>query len=121
MPEKIKTEAQEQSDFIAWFKKRYPSTLIFSHIDGATLGGKDKFAMIASLKKQGWINGVPDIQIPEWNVWIEMKRSKGGKVSDFQKDTISKLIKAGQKVFICNGSQSAKEAVLGYEKDKISA
>lgn len=120
MPEKIPTEAQEQEEFIKWFKKRYPSVFIFSHIDGATLGGKNKYGMINSLKRQGWTSGIPDLQIPEWGVWIEMKKTVGGRLSDVQKKTIAELQKAGQMVFVCYGSQAAKEAILNYEKDKAS-
>jgi len=37
-------------------------------------------------KKSGVMRGVPDLFAPEWNLYIEMKRQKGGALSPEQKD-----------------------------------
>jgi hypothetical protein len=38
---------------------------------------------------EGVSPGVPDLFIPDWLLWVEMKREKGGRVSPEQKDWIS--------------------------------
>ena len=37
------------------------------------------------LKAEGVVRGIPDLYIPAWSLWVEMKRSKGGSVSPDQK------------------------------------
>ena len=66
----------------------------------------------ASLKAEGVTAGLPDLQIPAWCLWIEMKRQTGGTVSPAQKDWISYLESIGHQVIVGRGFEDAKEQVI---------
>ena len=61
-------------------------------------GGARHPAVAYKLKAEGVLRGVPDLYIPEWKLWIEMKRIKGGVLSDDQKDWIEYLESVGDHV-----------------------
>ena len=74
------------------------------------------------LKEQGVKPGVPDIFLPcargEWHgLYIEMKRRKGGRVSDEQREMIRLLIEQGYKAVVCYGWEEAKNVIVEYMKD----
>ena len=102
---KIPTEHQEQVLFVQWFRRQYPKVKIFAIPNGES---RSKSAG-ARLKSEGVSAGVPDLFIPEWNCWIEMKRSKGGRVSEKQREWLDYLESVGHKAFVCAGFDSAKE------------
>ena len=102
---KIPTEHQEQVEFVQWFRRQYPDVRIFAIPNGESRSQSAG----ARLKAEGVSAGVPDLFIPAWNTWIEMKRSKGGSVSEKQKDWIAYLESVGHQVFVCKGADSAKE------------
>jgi len=99
----IPTEHQEQVLFIQWFRRQYPDIRIFAIPNGEARSASAG----ARLKAEGVSAGVPDLFIAAWNVWIEMKRSKGGSVSAKQKDWILYLESVGHQVFVCKGADSA--------------
>jgi hypothetical protein len=39
------------------------------------------------------VRGIPDLFIPEWRLWVEMKRKTGGRLSTEQKSMINYLQK----------------------------
>jgi len=109
---KIPTEHQEQVEFVQWFRRQYSGVRIFAIPNGESRSQSAG----ARLKAEGVSAGVPDLFIPAWNIWIEMKRSKGGSVSEKQKDWIAYLESVGHQVFVCKGADSAKEvAIKVYE------
>ena len=55
------------------------------------------------MKLEGLVAGIPDLFIPEWLLWVEMKREKGGSVSKEQKEIHKTLIEAGYTVAVCKG------------------
>ena len=59
----------------------------FSVPNGALLGGKNKFALLAMLKREGLMNGVSDLVIvtKEKVLFVEIK-VQNGKQSDSQKE-----------------------------------
>ena len=59
-------------------------------------------------------SGVPDLFIPEWQLWIEMKRTKGGSVSMEQKDWMLYLQKVGYCVKVCKGAEDAKGQIQAF-------
>ena len=109
---KIPSEHQEQVEFIQWFRREYPDIRIFAIPNGEA---RSRGAG-ARLKAEGVSAGVPDLFIPAWNAWIEMKRSKGGSVSEKQKDWIGYLESVGHQVFVCKGADSAKEIAKKVHK-----
>lgn len=102
------TEHAEQVTFVNWFRKQYPGVRIIAIPNG---GLRNK-GTAQKLKAEGVMPGVPDLYIPEWHTWIEMKRVRGGRLSPEQKDWIEYLKSSGDDVFVCNGWEVARDAVL---------
>ena len=117
----MKTEHEEQRDLIQWFRQTFDSVRIFAIPNG----GQRSRTTGAKLKAEGVSAGVPDLYIPAWQVWIEMKREKGGRVSPVQKDWIDYLEGIENIVLVCQGFENAKEKInlfhktQGQKNDKI--
>lgn len=108
--ERIKTEHEEQREFVRWFRQGYKGVRIFAIPNG----GQRSMAAASRLKVEGVSAGVPDLFIPEWRLWVEMKRTKGGSVSAEQKDWIAYLENCGYTCMVAKGADQAKEKVLGF-------
>ena len=103
----IPSEHQEQRTFVQWFRRAYPEVRIFAIPNG----GARSPSVACKLKAEGVSRGVPDLFIPAWNLFIEMKRIKGGQLSDAQKDWIAYLKNIGYSVIIGKGFEGAKGEV----------
>lgn len=79
---KLLTEHQEQVAFVRWFRMQYPKMRIFAIPNG----GARHIVAATKLKAEGVLSGVADLYIPKLRLWIEMKRQKGGVLSDAQKE-----------------------------------
>ena len=82
-------------------------------------GGKRAIKTAVALKKQGVKRGVPDMCLPVsrggyHGLYIELKRQKGGTVSDEQREWIAALNSQGYKAIICHGAEEAIEQIRGY-------
>ena len=135
----ISTEEQEAFAFMAWcdvarWRGWRISELILMIPNGAYLGPSERIrAMImAKLKRAGFRNGICDylLPIPVSNstaltngsrvdfsypgLWIELKRPKGGRVSDDQQEFIDQQKLFGWKAEVCEGADAAKKAVKEY-------
>ena len=118
----IPTEAQEQTTLFQWaalMTHRWPELRTMYHIPN---GGSRNAIEAARLKAQGVKAGIPDIFLPcargSWHgLYIEMKRRKGGRVSDEQRDMIRLLIEQGYKAVVCYGWEEAKTVIVEYMKD----
>lgn len=82
-------------------------------------GGKRHIGTARKLQEEGVKPGVPDIcwpvpRYPFHGLYLEMKRVKGGKVSDAQKPWVQRLREQGYKVEICKGFEAAKKAFCEY-------
>lgn len=108
-PEKIPTEHEEQVAFVAWFRRSYPDIRIIAIPNGGARHPKTA----ADLKAEGVLPGVPDLFVPAWHLWIEMKRRKGGRLSDEQKDWIAYLYGAGYNCIVARGAEDAIEQLEG--------
>jgi hypothetical protein len=107
----IPTEDQEQAAFVAWFRATWPEVRIFAIPNG----GRRSMKVANTLKATGVLPGVPDLFVPGWNLWIEMKRAKGGKLSPEQKDMESYLInECYHEVIVGHGFEDAKRQVLEH-------
>jgi len=116
----VKTEHEEQKQVCNYLDKL--NKLYFSIPNGFVAGGRNKFAGIKKLKAEGFKNGVPDLFICEPNkeysgLFIEMKKEKGGVVSDDQKQWITQLIFRGYSAVVANGFLEAKEIIDEYFKE----
>jgi hypothetical protein len=82
-------------------------------------GGKRNYVEAIKFKRTGVSSGVPDICIPYpmglyHGLYIELKRAKGGKVSDSQTEWLAFLTKNGYLAQVAEGFEKAKEIVLYY-------
>lgn len=103
----MKTEHEEQREFVSWFRKTYAPVRIFAIPNG----GQRSRTTGAKLKVEGVSAGVPDLYIPAWQCWVEMKREKSGKLSSHQKNWIKYLKSIGHTVIVGNGCKDAKEKI----------
>ena len=111
--DRIPTEHEEQRELVRWFRQTYPDVRIFAIPNG---GARSK-ATAGRLKAEGVSSGVPDLFVPAWGLWIEMKRSKGGSLSAEQKDWIKYLESVNYCVIVGKGAVDAKRQILAfYEK-----
>jgi len=106
----IPTEHIEQRNFVVWFRQQYRGVRIFAIPNG---GARSK-ATAMQLKLEGVLPGVPDLYVPAWSLWVEMKRQKGGKLSDHQKGWIEYLEGLGHTVLVCKGCDDAIDQVNNY-------
>lgn len=111
--ERTRSEHVEQREFVSWFRKRYVGVRIFAipngGIRGATTG--------ARLKAEGVSAGVPDLYVPAWKLWIEMKRERDYSVSKEQRDWIDYLQKIGDCAIVCRGFSDARTQVLTWRNE----
>ena len=112
----IRTEHEEQSLFVQWFRREYPGVRIF-----AIPNGEQRSPSVACrLKTEGVSRGVPDLFVPAWGLWIEMKRTKGGVVSVEQADWIEYLQGLGYAAVVCRGCDEAKVVSEKHRREVVS-
>lgn len=103
------SEHEEQVRLVHWFKKQYPNVGIFAIPNG---GHRNKVTAY-KMKMEGQSKGVPDLFIPEWKLFIEMKRQKGGRLSPEQKEWLNYLESVGYETQVCNGFEQARDYITG--------
>lgn len=119
MQQYIPTEDTEQAHIFAWAawaSGKYPELDLMHHIPN---GGKRSKSEAARFKAQGVKAGVPDIFLPcarggYHGLYIELKRTKGGKLSAVQKEWIDALRGQDYKVIVCYGFDEAREVIINY-------
>lgn len=111
-PETQPSEHLEQVRLVSWFRKTWPDVRIFAIPNG---GGRS-MAQGAALKTEGVSPGVPDLFVPAWSLWVEMKRQTGGVLSPVQKDWIEYLECIGHTVIIGRGFEDAKAQIESIKK-----
>ena len=104
------SEHSEQVGFINWFRVKYPQVLIFAIPNGE----KRAITVAKRLKAEGVVRGIPDLYIPAWNLWVEMKRISGGRLSPEQRGMIQYLEGIGQKVIVAKGAADASKQILEF-------
>jgi hypothetical protein len=112
MTERIQSEHFEQREFVRWFRQTYPSVMIFAIPNG----GARSPSVAGRLKAEGVSKGVPDLYIPAWRTWVEMKRIKGGTVSAEQKDWRAYLESVGDFVIVAKGNEDAQRQIIACIK-----
>ena len=104
------TEHEEQRELVRWFRQTWPDVRIFAIPNG----GARSPATAGRLKAEGVSPGVPDLFIPEWSLWVEMKRIKGGTLSAEQKKWSEYLESVGYLVIVGKGADDAKEQISTF-------
>ncbi len=66
----------------------------------------------------GVVAGIPDLFIPAWRVFIELKREKGGVVSEEQKKIMAYLTRVGYTCIIGYGATDTSVKVLKFLEER---
>lgn len=112
-PSRVPLEHDEQCGFLNWMREKHPDVRIFAIPNGE----KRSISVAKRLKKEGVKKGVPDLYIPAWHCWVEMKRVKGSVTSKEQKDWHTYLRNIGDHVILAKGATDASRQILDYLKD----
>ena len=115
------TEHQEQVSLFQWaahMSGKYPELRLMYAIPN---GGLRNAVVARKLKAEGVKAGVPDIFLPAarcgyHGLYIEMKRTKGGRLSTEQAQWIADLLNQGYAVYKAEGRVKAKEIIEQYLK-----
>ena len=113
------TEDQEQIALFRWadcLSGAHPELRTLFHIPN---GGYRTPVEAARFKAMGVKAGVPDIFLPVarkgyHGLFIEMKRLRGGRLSDAQRGWIEALKRCGYRAEVCHGWEAASEVILTY-------
>lgn len=108
--EKIPLEHIEQVSLCNWLSRTFPSVLFFAIPNG----GLRNIQVALKLQAEGVKPGVPDMFVPEWRLFIEMKRRKNGRVSDDQKKIMDELESVGYTCIVGYGWEDAQKKVLQF-------
>lgn len=119
----IPTESEEQQAlfrFCAVEMQRYPELDMLVHIPNE---GKRSTSTGGRLKKEGLRKGFPDIQLCApcggyAGLYIELKRIKGSKITEEQKEWIIKLNKHQYAAVFCYGWEEAWKIIKAYLENK---
>lgn len=107
---KYPSEHSEQVNFVRWFRLAYPKVLIFAIPNG----GHRHIAVADKLKAEGVVTGIPDLYIPAWRLWVEMKRQQGGKLSSSQKEMKKYLLEIGDNFILGHGFDDARAKIIEF-------
>lgn len=122
-PKKVKdrvpTEEEEQQILFQWAQMRRgrnPELALMFHIPNGGSRGK---AEAGRFKAEGVKSGVPDIFLPvarggKHGLFIELKRLRGGTVSQNQREWITRLREQGYQAEVCHGWKEAAELIEKY-------
>lgn len=111
-------ERTEQINFVRWFRLAHPGVRIMAIPNGVATNRL--FGM--ALNEEGRCRGVPDLFIPEWLLWIEMKRAnykaaekaRPNSTQWHQQDWQEYLKSIGHYVYQANGFESAKDYIESH-------
>lgn len=112
-------ESAEQTSLFRWAAcstGKYPELRLLFHVPN---GGSRNPLEAHNLKLQGVRPGVPDIVLPVprggfHGLFIELKRRKGGRVSEDQQIWIERLNRLGYRAVICRGWDAARAEIELY-------
>jgi len=111
------TEHEEQVNLINWCDAHHDHRVrsIYAHMNGVrtTIGAAMK------AKAEGARAGIPDLFLPIgsngfFGLYLEMKRLKGGTLSDVQRKRMFALSQSGYECVRANGAEEAKLAIEEY-------
>jgi hypothetical protein len=111
---KIPSEHWEQVQYVSWFRKTYKGVLIFATPNGGSRNVREA----VNLKAEGTTAGIPDLQAPEFDLFVEMKRQKGGRLSQAQKQIIEHLRSIGKTVIVGYGFEDAKNKTIEFMDER---
>jgi hypothetical protein len=114
LTDNVPSEHFEQRELVKWFRQTFKGVRIFAIPNG----GARNITTAARLKVEGVSAGVPDLYVPAWKLWIEMKRTQGGVVDKNQKDWHEYLLSINDMVIIGYGADDAKKMILKIRENQ---
>ena len=108
---KVPSEALECQRLIDYLRAR---NIRFAHVPNEATSRTQRIKNA----RMGASAGIPDylILLPTVTLWIEMKKQKGGRVSEQQRAWIDALnAQAGQFAVVCNGFEEARDVVERFK------
>jgi hypothetical protein len=113
------SEHKEQSLLIKWCFRHADEFDGLDAIFSIPNGGNRDAITGAMLKREGLRAGIPDLMIPvakrgKNGLFLEMKKRKGGKVSEKQLAWKTRLEALGYQVEVCKGFAEAQGAIRKY-------
>ena len=117
----IPTESEEQQALFRWAAYEagmYPELKLLYHVPNE---GQRSRATGGRMKCEGLKSGVPDICLPVprdgfHGLYIELKRTKGGRITVEQAEWLENLAAEGYYACICKGWEKASELIVQYLK-----
>lgn len=115
----VPTEHEEQAALMDWIyltSWKYPELNLFYHVPNE---GKRSPAAAMKLLAEGLKKGVPDNFLPVarggyHGLYIELKRTKGGKLSPEQRQWLDDLNAQGYLAVECKGWEAAAKVIENY-------
>lgn len=116
-------EEAQQTAFFFWCAMNFAHCPQLRWTFAIPNGGERNKIVAAKLKAQGVKAGVPDVMLPVAHycgerfycgLWLELKKVKGGNVSDAQREWQQYLSNAGYAHRICAGYAAMRDAVKQY-------
>ena len=119
----VVSEAKEQEWLFRWRQwamRQYPELRWLHAIPNGLAASS--IGAAARMKRQGMTKGIPDICLPVarrgcHGLYIELKRSNGGKASPEQAACIQFLNEQGYRAEICHGWRAAVEVIEWYLRE----
>ena len=113
------SEEQEQAAVFQWcvlMERQFPELALLFHVPNGGIRSKTE---AVRFKRTGVKAGVPDLFLPvarggAHGLWIEMKRKKGGRLSDEQKAWLDALEKEHYVTVVAHGAEEACDAIVKY-------
>lgn len=120
-PPTVPLEDAEQRIIFQWAAMETAARPELGMLYAIPNGGKRAIKTAIALKAQGVKAGVPDMCLPVargayHGLYIELKRQRGGTVSDNQKEWITALTEQGYKAEVCRGAEEAIGTIKEYLK-----
>jgi len=106
------SEHVEQREFVMWFRQTFGPVRIFAIPNGGKRGKAEAMRLLV----EGVSAGVPDLYVPAWRLWIEMKRQEGGRLSPEQKDWRDYLTSIGDAWIVAKGRDDAVRQVQDFRR-----
>lgn len=115
----VPTESAEQQALFQWARLsegRYPELRLLHHIPNGGLRNKP---VAVRLTAEGVRRGIPDICLPVarggfHGLYIELKRTYGGVLSEDQRAWLDALRAGGYCAMRCDGADQARDAIVAY-------
>ena len=108
----VQSEHVEQRCFVEWVRLKH-GVRIFAIPNGGKRSPREAQRLVV----EGVSSGVPDLFVPEWLLWVEMK-TRTGVVSAAQKDWIAYLNGIGHTAIVAKGFEDGMSQVEAFLKGR---